>query len=336
MKIGNLEVYGVIYKITNKINGKVYIGQTADDKGFDGRYSRKGKDIERVYNKLLGLNNNGWKYNKHLFDALNKYGLDNFEVNKVLDFAFSSEELNIKERIWINYYNSYKDGYNNNEGGDGNRGYKGFEGSNNPFSKKVVQLSKSGEFIRTWDYMGEAEEFLGILRSKIGSVCNKKRKTAGGYVWVYYEEYVSKDYIFAPPVENRTNKKRVVQLTPKGDFVCSYESMAEASKENNIRVSGISRCCSGTRKTYMDYIWMYEDEYDEKVDYSVSYLSNDGKAKVVLVFDKNMNFIEECLSINEASKKYGYSLSSLKNHLHKRGNKITGHIFVFKEEYSNN
>nr|DAX85667.1 MAG TPA: intron associated endonuclease [Caudoviricetes sp.] len=29
MKVGNLEVYGIIYKITNKVNGKVYIGQTA-------------------------------------------------------------------------------------------------------------------------------------------------------------------------------------------------------------------------------------------------------------------------------------------------------------------
>lgn len=36
MKIGNLNVYGVIYKITNKINDKVYIGQTID--GFKVRY----------------------------------------------------------------------------------------------------------------------------------------------------------------------------------------------------------------------------------------------------------------------------------------------------------
>ena len=37
MKIGNLEIYGVIYKVINNINGKVYIGQTALKRGFNDR-----------------------------------------------------------------------------------------------------------------------------------------------------------------------------------------------------------------------------------------------------------------------------------------------------------
>lgn len=44
MYIGNIEVYGVIYKITNKINKKTYIGQTKGKRGFESRYKFKEKN----------------------------------------------------------------------------------------------------------------------------------------------------------------------------------------------------------------------------------------------------------------------------------------------------
>lgn len=102
MKIGNLKVYGIIYKITNLMNGKIYIGQTIH--GFNRRY----KNNLEVYTK-----------NSHLKSSIKKYGIDNFDVNKIIDFAFSSLELDIKEKIWIKYYKSYDDnlGYNKTTGG---------------------------------------------------------------------------------------------------------------------------------------------------------------------------------------------------------------------------
>ena len=42
VKIGNLEVHGIIYKIENLVNHKVYIGQTTQ--GFNKRYNYSGKD----------------------------------------------------------------------------------------------------------------------------------------------------------------------------------------------------------------------------------------------------------------------------------------------------
>ena len=39
----NMEVFGIIYKIVNTKNGKVYIGQTSNKYGFNGRYYSKGK-----------------------------------------------------------------------------------------------------------------------------------------------------------------------------------------------------------------------------------------------------------------------------------------------------
>lgn len=120
MKIGNLNVYGVIYKITNKVNGMIYIGQTRNKNGFNGRYSYRGKGIERVYETYKREIGKNKRYNVHLFNSIKKYGFDNFEVNEIFDVAFSQKELNIKEELWIKYYKSDKKdfGYNHMKGGD--------------------------------------------------------------------------------------------------------------------------------------------------------------------------------------------------------------------------
>lgn len=100
MKIGNIEVYGVIYKITNMVNGKCYIGQTIN--GFDRRYD---------------FNISKRTKNKHLKSAIDKYGIENFDICKVYDMAFSKEELDIKEQLYIEKFNAIENGYNLREGG---------------------------------------------------------------------------------------------------------------------------------------------------------------------------------------------------------------------------
>lgn len=99
----NNERYGIIYKITNTINDKVYIGQTKNT--FDRRY-RAGK---------------WWKYttSRHLISAINLYGHEVFEVDKELDIATTKEELDLKEKLWIEYYQSNNRlyGYNIEDGG---------------------------------------------------------------------------------------------------------------------------------------------------------------------------------------------------------------------------
>lgn len=96
-------VYGVIYKIKNKINGKVYIGQTINS--FDKRYN----------NDLLKNT-----HNEHLRNSIVKYGIDNFDIDKKLDVGHSLEELNQLEEKYIFLYksNDSKYGYNKNTGGD--------------------------------------------------------------------------------------------------------------------------------------------------------------------------------------------------------------------------
>ena len=93
----------IIYKITNKINGKIYIGQT----------------IYTIEHRISGHLHS--KDSTRFHNALRKYGIENFSI-EVIDNAFTQEELNEKEIFWIKEYDSMNPnvGYNSTPGGDAN------------------------------------------------------------------------------------------------------------------------------------------------------------------------------------------------------------------------
>lgn len=95
----------IIYKITNLLNNKVYVGQTT--KALDERWKQHKRNIRE-----------GRKY--HLYNAIRKYGIDNFKV-EVIDKAESFIDLSLKEIFWIQFYNTTnrKFGYNDTFGGEG-------------------------------------------------------------------------------------------------------------------------------------------------------------------------------------------------------------------------
>lgn len=99
-----------IYKITNKINGNIYIGQTIQTL------------TQRWCNHVYAALTEGHKdYTCPLHNAIRKYGEENFE--KIILEECSIEELNDREKYWIQYYNSYNNGYNATLGGDGHQKY---------------------------------------------------------------------------------------------------------------------------------------------------------------------------------------------------------------------
>lgn len=94
----------IIYKITNKINGKVYIGQTTDSLS-----RRKSEHIQAA--------TSGSK--SKLYSAMRKYGVENFEFEQI-DTANTKDELNYKEIKYIVEYDSVRTGYNMYYGGANN------------------------------------------------------------------------------------------------------------------------------------------------------------------------------------------------------------------------
>lgn len=113
------DIYGIIYIIRNKVNNKLYVGQTSNEKGFNGRYNYSGKGIERVFKCHKRDRDNNRTYNKHLLRSIEKYGFDAFEVDEEFDIAYSKEELDKLEDMYIKIYDCMNsdNGYNNKEGG---------------------------------------------------------------------------------------------------------------------------------------------------------------------------------------------------------------------------
>lgn len=92
---------GIIYKITNKVNNKSYIGQT--------RYT-----IEFRWRQHLHKKDNTYFHN-----ALHKYGAENFTIDILEECDVN--HLNEREMFYIAKYDTFNNGYNLTLGGDGNK-----------------------------------------------------------------------------------------------------------------------------------------------------------------------------------------------------------------------
>lgn len=228
------QIVGYIYKITNKINGKSYVGQTTM------------KSIEdRIKCHLSAKMTIG--------DALRKYGLENFEVEELAK-SNSIDKLNELETSFIEEFDTIKTGYNNRPGG---RNYKlnkenirTLQKAHKKQSKTVVQYDKDLNYVNEYFSISEAERLTGIYGTAISACCKKKtnNKSAGGFVWSYKGDDPRK-----PVISGRS----IAQFTKSGEKVQEFPSMVEASKQTSIHRSNIAECCLGVRKTAGGHVWRY-------------------------------------------------------------------------------
>ena len=119
-----------IYKITNQVNGKVYIGQSVN-------IFKRWKD-----HKQKPFQENSEEYNYPLYQAIREEGLENFTF-EILEEC-SPEDLNQKEIGYISLYESYPPdkgkGYNQTKGGD-----NFIAGKLDSFQLDIKQLILDGE-----------------------------------------------------------------------------------------------------------------------------------------------------------------------------------------------
>lgn len=206
--------FGYIYKIVNRVNGMIYIGQTRNS----------------INTRFIHHKSSAKRQKTYLYNAMNKYGVENFTIEQI-DTASSIDELNEKEIYWIKKLNTKKpNGYNMVNGGNSVSGLHHTEetkrllkikstGNKNALGKhnipeeskqKMINAhkGKSSSF-KSKHHTLDARKKISInhskkvlcvetnkiypssliaskvlnIANKIGCCCNGQRKTCGNYHW---------------------------------------------------------------------------------------------------------------------------------------------------------
>ena len=213
-----LAMYYLIYKITNTINGKFYIGKHKTDR-LDDDYFGSGTILKM---------------------AQSKYGIENF-TKTILFYCANEAEMNLLEKCVVNSeFLKRDDIYNLKEGGEGG-GQKGIKRSEET-KKRMRDAQKKldhSKFIEG----GKKTRFTGkevlVHRFKKGNV-----------PWNTGIKRKSSDF------DNL--RKPVSQYSKDGDLIATFDSLKSASIATGILKSSISFCCLGRYKSAGGFIWRYE------------------------------------------------------------------------------
>lgn len=228
---------GVIYKTTNLINGKIYIGKRIFD-----------------YDKFM-RNNHYYGSGRLLKIAIKKYGIENFKREVIEEV--NNEILGEREIHWIKEYNSnnLEIGYNLSIGGNSKFGRKSKEFSEETKRKISESVSKyltdNGHPMKDKNHSEETKEKIRNTLKGRKLSDEHKRKAAEGHRGLKYNKQIKLEKI------KIDQSIKIKQLSLNGDFIKEWSSMMEASKELNIDRSGISRACSGAYKQCGGYRWCY-------------------------------------------------------------------------------
>lgn len=221
----------IIYKIINKINKKVYIGQTI--KTFKERFKRHMSD---------SLN---YRIDTKFSRAIRKYGQNNF-IGYIIDTAITQEELDEKECYWIKYYDSVNKGYNMTDGAvDANTyKYKTDEemkeikhkisltklGSNNPNSSSIkCKNVKTGEELAFNSIIDCVKYFNLPNHNAITRRCSHITRCLFNNEWLF--AYVEDEYINNYTIEKNNRKsKKIIIYDIFNNLSQQFESFASAER----------------------------------------------------------------------------------------------------------
>lgn len=255
---------GYIYRIYNDINSKSYIGLTTNT-------------IETRWKKHLA---NSSIVDYHIYRAMRKYGVEHFFIEAIEQVEDAS--LNEREKYWISQYDSYYNGYNETQGGEGNQIYD---------KNQIYQL---------WDKGYSIQE----IASQIKCVRSTVYETLLDYSNYTVEESFRR--------RSLGNQKRVCQFDLNGKLLNTFASVKDAEKSIGLEGNGtIGQCCAMKpgHKTVKGYLWLWETDKD-KINDLVQSLNNGHREQKVAQLDKDGNVIAIFNSAKEAAQSFGKSKDS--------------------------
>jgi group I intron endonuclease len=254
---------GYIYMLENKINGKIYIGQTTRPIHTRLKEHRKGKrNCSAIYN------------------AIQKYGWENFEKDY---YECPDEDLDFDEELLVREMRTLSpNGYNLREGG-GSRGkwseeskqnlseatqgeknhMYGRTGEKNPLfgktlsddTKKKISEANSGEKNHAYGRTGERHPMYGKTHND-----ETKRKMSEAQIGKTPTDEHKQKNREAHLGDRNHNSRRVYQYDLYGKYIQSFASTGEAARHlEKDDGTHINKCARGERKTAYKFKWSYDE-----------------------------------------------------------------------------
>lgn len=263
-----------IYKITNIVNGKVYIGQSIDV--YDRWYQHKYEAHRDRYNTLL-------------YKAMRKYGIEKFEF-EVIEECFP-DKLSDLEQYYINYYHAYigfenSNGYNMTIGGEGISGYTQ---TDEHIEKRVKQIRGKSSWNKGKHYhtgvhnYGEDNPFYG---------CHHTEKT---------KQNLSKQHL----------GKVTASLCKQ--VICDnvvYQSISECARYYNVSISTMNDWLRGNRGMPQEFYDLGLNTIPQNNNIYIAHKASgagNGSARKVVCITTNKVFD----TIKEASDFYNANINSI-------------------------
>lgn len=218
---------GYIYKITNVLNNKVYIGQTT--RSYKDRWAEHKRDrFKEPYS------------NWPLYRMINSVGLENVTWEVIEEI--SNSDLNTREKYWIEFYDSKNNGYNCT--------YGGHNGTKHDYNEILQYWLNKGErsFTKTAIYFNTDNGYISDIIKSMGY----ERRT--------WEEINSTDHDSKKRKVNKIDPKT-------GIVIKTYNSIMDAAIDmgNKEYAKTISPTCRGKHPTYLGYCWQYVEDIGKPI-----------------------------------------------------------------------
>lgn len=299
---------GYIYLITNKSNGKRYVGQTIHE------------DIETRWNQHRKMKKT--MLGQYIYNAYVKHGIENFDF-KIICICFD-EACNALETHYIQKFNTLApDGYNLRAGGNNSKHHE--------VSKELMRKNRRGKgtgIVYSEEMRRErSQRVRGESNPNYGkSISDEQKKKISDRMKQIWEEKKKNGFTQTDKVKTALaegNRKRwekfntenpkpekigkcqkVALIDGTGNILEEFDSIAIASSKYKIQSSKISAVCRGERNQCYGYKWKYVNQ-DSLIDdrnktTGERYITKYKRGYMLRIRKKKLNVTEWFHSLEEA------------------------------------